>query len=627
MKKRWLGTAVALCAALFVSSVSVRPDPVVGSPRVTIVSEAQAGLLDDPIGHIWNFLKDQVFGKIGALISAPIEQAKQALQNVINQAKQAISNLFMEHVLQPAINWALDKVFPGGAAGFEKVKNAIARVFGAVDGMIDRVAGWADAALAIAERSPQRLQGAQAKFNAVLEKLKNFNLQQLVDILLPLAQEKLTEFVKSKTVELLEKAWSFIEKPIEAGKTAAISAIGSIPIIGGVISGAANAIITTGLAELRKAAFDFISSKAAELAGNALVQLGAWVRKGAAGADAWLQPAYNVFRGLLDQAKPLIEKALAVYQKMKDTFNEVADALKDPSKLGEKIAQKIAGLFEEKVLEPLIAFVRKPIDDAASSVKGALERLKTTFLYTIEEKVVNPAVAWVNEKMLVAKETAERFVSQAFEVLAAPGEKVNELDAAAARALEGFQKNDLILVNQAEAQILQRLQAVSSVTDAQIVDKLIEKAKDQLIETVKSRISETLSAGFSALDEALGGVVAGARKFIEGVPIVGPTLAGLADKLVGEAVTGLGSKALAFLTGPAIDKIKGFIDAAAAAAKGAAAAVAKPAEAIVASLKGLMQQVRVRLSDSKKTVEGLLAKVRAAKQRLFAAVQPATGGR
>jgi hypothetical protein len=342
MKGRALRSCAAFAASILVSSADLTGRLGSHLPAVSIGPLAHAGLLDDPIGHLWSFLRENVLAKVAEFVTAPIESAKQGLMAVIQKAIESVSNLFMEHVIQPAIRWALEKVFPGGEAGLAKMRSAISRFFGTVDGAIERVASLAEAALAVAEGNPARLRTAQEKLEAFLEKLKGLNLQTLVGILMPIAREKLEQFVRGKTIELLDGASALVEAPLEAGKTAAVTALGSIPVVGGVVAGVADGLITYGLGELRKAAFGFVGQRAAELASSALDRLSAALTQGAAVGDAWLEPAYQVLRAALSQAQSYIGPILATYERIKGTFRALEALLSQPDRVKDVLVQEAA---------------------------------------------------------------------------------------------------------------------------------------------------------------------------------------------------------------------------------------------------------------------------------------------
>jgi hypothetical protein len=145
---------------------------------------------------------------------------------------------------------------------------------------------------------------------------------------------KIQEFVKGKTIDLLDMAYGLVEVPINAGKAAALGAISSIPFVGGVLSGVCDVIITQGLKLLREAGFSFVAEQAAKLAGMVVDKIGGYLIKGAAWADNKLQP-------IVAKVKPLIDKAMEFVKGVKDKWFMLRDKLKQA---GQMLAQAQAAV-------------------------------------------------------------------------------------------------------------------------------------------------------------------------------------------------------------------------------------------------------------------------------------------
>src|SRR5256885_9183326 len=96
-----------------------------------------------------------------------------------------------------------------------------------------------------------------------------------------------------------------------------ISAIGSIPIVGGVIAGAADFIITQGLRLLRSKGFEFVGDQAAKLADGALDRVGRALKSGvAAGLDRTLAPLVARVQALLARAEKEIAPLRAAFARV-----------------------------------------------------------------------------------------------------------------------------------------------------------------------------------------------------------------------------------------------------------------------------------------------------------------------
>jgi hypothetical protein len=334
-KKRALhvaGPAAIVAAALFAFTVNFQPSPVGGSVEVGFIAKAQAF---DPVGYVWEKFRKGVLEKVADFIRKPIEAAKKGLQSLIDKALASLKNLFMEKVLVPALQWALEKIFPGA----EKFMSYVEQALGKVESLMNAAEKYAEAVDAIILKNAQKFESVIGQVDSSLDVIHKFNVQMVVDIALAIAKEKADAFIKAKTIELLNKAYSLVETPIEMGKAAACSAIGSIPIVGGLLRGAADFIITQGLKLLRTKGFEFVADEAVELANKAIDWVGAKLKGVAAKVDVAIGP-------VLDKIKGFIDKAVSVVAPVKEAFSKVKAGLlkaKDVMASLKAGAQKIVG--------------------------------------------------------------------------------------------------------------------------------------------------------------------------------------------------------------------------------------------------------------------------------------------
>jgi hypothetical protein len=166
---------------------------------------------------------------------------------------------------------------------------------------------------------------AMSKFEAGLVEWTTIKLEDIVASLVESLRGKITEFVKARVLDLLDKGFSLIERPIELGKNAALSAIASIPVAGGMLRGAADVIITQGLKLLRSMGFQFVAGKAAELAGKAVDALTPFLLKGAAALDEKLKP-------IVEKMKPYLQEALKLVGGVRDEWFKLRDKLREAGK-------------------------------------------------------------------------------------------------------------------------------------------------------------------------------------------------------------------------------------------------------------------------------------------------------
>jgi hypothetical protein len=296
---------------------------------VEAVGEAvKKGLLalKDLLSWVWNTMKDKLLHPVGDFFKNMIEKAKQAVQALVDKAKQALEGIFNGQVIIPALVWAFENIFPGGKEMLAKLRNFVERILGKAEALTARGNEFTEVVQALADRNLERYQAAMSKFEAGLTQWTNINLEQLAGQLVEYAKDRILEFVRSKTVDLLEKAYSLVERPIELGKTAALSAISTIPFVGGVLSGAADVVITLGLKMLRDLGFKFVADKVAELAGKAVDAVGGYLVRGAAALDSKLQP-------ILAKIRPFLNQALEVANGVKTKWFTLRDKLKQAGEL------------------------------------------------------------------------------------------------------------------------------------------------------------------------------------------------------------------------------------------------------------------------------------------------------
>lgn len=279
---------------------------------LTAVGDAvKKGLLamKDLLAWVWKTMKNKLLRPVANYFKGAVDRAKGALQRLVNKAVASLRGVFMDRVLAPAMGLAFKKLFPNGNETLNKVKAIAERVLGRVDRVVQQSEAFAEAMQALAAKNLTRYTTALARFDAALKRWTTITLADLAGQLVAWAKERVEQFVRGKTLDLLSKAYKVVETPINAGKTAALSAISSIPVVGGAIAGAADVVITTGLGVLRDKGFQFIGNEAAKLAGRAVNWIGTYVVRGAAAIDRKLQP---VLQPILATLKPLVQRALGL---------------------------------------------------------------------------------------------------------------------------------------------------------------------------------------------------------------------------------------------------------------------------------------------------------------------------
>jgi phage-related protein len=372
-----------LAAAAVAFTLTVRA-PAPGKPAaVGFVAQASAF---DPVKYVWEKFRDGVLKKVVDLIRRPIEKAKEGLKALIDKAKQALQKVFESDVIIPALIWAIPKIFPKA----EKFLDYVRQVVGAIDKLTAMAQKYRAAIDALIQGNKDKYQEALAGINSSADLIQNFNVSLVVDILIVAAKENAPQFIKAKTIELLDKAYSLIEAPINAGKAAACAAIGSIPIVGGILSGAADFIITEGLKLLRKIGFEFVANKAAELANKAIDAIGRKLKGLAANVDSKIAPILDKVKGFLKEAEKYVAPLKAAYAKVKmglemaskkgglgtivgvglarTLYDEMVKLLRNNAPAAQKKLQELAD--KAKAVFPTVGQLVGPILDALEYATG-----------------------------------------------------------------------------------------------------------------------------------------------------------------------------------------------------------------------------------------------------------------
>jgi len=176
---------------------------------------------------------------------------------------------------------------------------------------------------------------AMAQFESGLNAWTNVGLKEIVTGFIDDLRLKLTELVKGRTVDLLNKAFQLVEQPIEAGKKAALAAISAIPGVGGMLRGAADVVLTQGLSLLRSMGFEMVGLKAAQLAQKALTDLSPFLIKGASALDSALQPVVRKMKPYFDAALKQVQGVRAEWFKLRDKLRKAGESLGKKAALDE----------------------------------------------------------------------------------------------------------------------------------------------------------------------------------------------------------------------------------------------------------------------------------------------------
>lgn len=333
-----LPIALFAAAALCASVLDVRTTNNVGQTggASTALSFALGARADafNPVEFVWDKFRKGVLEKVKDFIQSPVEKAKAGLKKLIDGALSKLQGLFTEHVLGPAIKWALEKIFPNA----EKILAYAQQVVGKIDTWMNVADKYASAVDALITGQAQKYAQVIGEVDNAMDVVQRFNVTMVVDILIMIAKEKAGAFIRSKALDFLGKAYAMIEGPINVGKAAACTALGSIPVVGGVIRGAADFVITQGLVFLRDKGFEFVADQAVKLGDKVIDAIGNKLKGLAGKVDTAIAP-------VLDKVKGFVAKVAGYVGPIKDAFAKVKTGLAAAQKAvaaGKAAAQKAA---------------------------------------------------------------------------------------------------------------------------------------------------------------------------------------------------------------------------------------------------------------------------------------------
>lgn len=314
-----LGVLLAPLLALTLDlqvSPSHQAAPASETTAITLSVGAPAAAFD-AVGYVWNKFRKGVLGKVKDFIRGPIDAAKRGVKRLIDTAVSKLKTLFTNKVMMPALVFALGKLFPR----VEKVLAYVRQVVGKVDHWVNVADKYAAAVDAFIMGQAQKFKQHVGEASNALDVIARVDANMIVNILITIAKEKASAFIKAQAVSLLNKAYQLLEKPIQMGKAAACSAIGSIPLVGGVLRGAADLIITQGLALLRDKGFDFVANEAVTLGNRALDAIGKQLLGVAVRVDRTIAPVLDKVKGFISRVAAFIAPLRKAFTKVKAGLN------------------------------------------------------------------------------------------------------------------------------------------------------------------------------------------------------------------------------------------------------------------------------------------------------------------
>ena len=146
---------------------------------------------------------------------------------------------------------------------------------------------------------------------AEVNKLREMKVSGLIAAIVEYAEDRLELFIRAKATGLINGAFRMVETPINIGKAAVCASVGWIPFVGGVLSGAADYLITEGLVKLREIIIEFVVGKILEFVNPMVEKLAAVLKDGGAKAEEFLQPVFDAVKPVLADIQARIDRVLA----------------------------------------------------------------------------------------------------------------------------------------------------------------------------------------------------------------------------------------------------------------------------------------------------------------------------
>jgi hypothetical protein len=277
-------------------------------------------LLRDPVGYVWKHMKERLLQLWDELVIKPVNKAKEALEAAVNGVRASAEGLLRDHVITPAMKWAIDKVF--GDKTYEKVVDIANKILGSVEKAQARDGAAQEALEALAERDLAKFDAAFGRYEAQIADLKGMRAGGLLSGVVDYAQDRLTDFIRGKAVDLFNNVFDKFEIPLDAIKTAAVTSLGSIPFAGGILAGLADFIITEGIRWLREKAVEFVAQKVVELVTPLLNNLSAALKKVVGRAEGFLQPIIDALRPVLADVNQRVATMVASYERVAAKLKE-----------------------------------------------------------------------------------------------------------------------------------------------------------------------------------------------------------------------------------------------------------------------------------------------------------------
>lgn len=613
-KRFWL-------AALFVLAVTTLDVRAPTTPQragvegttvtLSLVPKAHAGLLDDPIGHVWSLFRERVLDKIWAVIAKPFNDVKNRLEGFINDARKKMETIFFDHVLAPAMKTAMKFVFLSGEAGRKQVAQAVATYIGSTDAMLERVSGFEEAALAIAERSLVRLESAKRIYNVAYGRLKSFDKTKLMDIIMPSVRDKLENFVHAETIGLVEIAWAILEKPVELALTAAKGAITVIPVIGSVASAIFGALTNVALTVLRGVAVEFVSEGVSRLTMLAIDALLDWVRTKKAAEQPWLKGVFQTLDETFGKIEAVVAPAIKAYERFGTTLHAIEAALKDSKMLGTRVERRYAGGLNEGQLNAALGQLRdarsRVEDKAAKSAAAARTKLEKE----LQAKVVWPSFTTALSQVLgdggknVLKQLSRRLTGDLDSMVA--------VDQAAGLAMQSLMAADDKGLQAAEQLLKQRRDALTKLDYAAIKAELARRITEPVASITVARAIERADATLQELiDESLR--LAGTESQDEATNM----LAGFSQDRARTQRRELEAVGRALVINPELGRA--LVEETLRAA-GGARNVSAPALAAGVTVREVVGKVRARVTKAGTRIQGLIDWIVRARKDLAAAAK------
>jgi len=271
---------------------------------------------------LWKKFKTQIFDKVKNWVTSKIRAAKNTIKKKVkaffSKIKAVVKKKFISLVVKPALTFAFNKILPLKGAGFIKAQRAIHQFIGRYGDLEAKAKALAALLRAAADKSKSVYESALKNYDRTFASWLEFSIKSVVHVLGEVAKAKAEIHVLARARGLLEKAFGWAEKLITPLKTALATAVGSIPIVGGLLAVAANVAVSQGWKKLASYATKWVLGHLRKLVYKVIDKIVAAVARKAGKLDRWLKPIFDIVGGSVARIRKYVTPLMVKYRRVRD---------------------------------------------------------------------------------------------------------------------------------------------------------------------------------------------------------------------------------------------------------------------------------------------------------------------